>query len=80
MNVSSPLGRWSWSLSLACALAAVACGEDGVTPSCPELPLYDASDPETLNDPEIQEAINRAVREHCVTPRAGEVTGAAGSP
>jgi len=68
------------ALAIAGALLAVACGEDGVTPNCPELPLYDASDPETLEDPEIQAAIERAIREHCVTPRAEEVTGAAGSP
>jgi hypothetical protein len=67
-------------MALAAALFAVACGEDGVTPSCPELPLYDVSDPETLNDPEIQEALEAARRKHCVTLPADEVTGAAGSP
>ncbi len=79
MKASSLLGR-SWWLSLCVALAAVACGEDGVTPSCPELPLYDVSDPDALDDPEVQKALDRAVREHCVTPPADEVTGSAGSP
>lgn len=80
MNSRSFSGRSPWWFALAGALLAAACGEDGVTPNCPELPLYDVSDPETLEDREIQTAIQRAVREHCVTPRAQADTGAAGSP
>jgi hypothetical protein len=57
-----------------------ACGEDGVTPNCPELPLYDARDPDSANDPEILAAIQRAERQNCATPRAEAETGAAGAP
>lgn len=80
MKVSSFLGRALGWFALAGALFAVACGEDGVTPSCPELPLYDASDPDALSDPDVRDAVNRAIREHCVTPLGKEVTGSAGSP
>lgn len=80
MKPPSCSGRSLWSFAVAGALLAVACGEDGVTPNCPELPLYDVSDPEALEDPDVKAALDRAIREHCVTPRAGEVQGAAGSP
>lgn len=80
MHSTSSSGRWLWSFAVAGALLAAACGEDGVTPSCPELPLYDVSDPEALEDPEVEAAIDRAIREHCLTPPADEVTGAAGNP
>jgi hypothetical protein len=57
-----------------------ACGEDGVTPNCPELPLYDARDPASANDPEILAALERAERQNCRTPRTERETGAAGAP
>jgi hypothetical protein len=81
--MNTPKSKHARPVLLAAILGAavtLACGEDGVTPNCPELPLYDARDPATLNDPEIQAALERAERQNCATPRAEEETGAAGAP
>jgi hypothetical protein len=53
-------------LSALC-LALVACGEEGVTPDCPPLPLYDVRDAGWVNDPEITEARAAAVDAGCLT-------------
>jgi hypothetical protein len=51
----------------ASSLALVACGEDGVTPDCPPLPLYDIHDASWVDDPEIAEARAAAIDAGCLT-------------
>jgi hypothetical protein len=70
------LGRRRWSLLgaallgllFALCLALVACGEDGVTPNCPPLPLYNIHDENWLDDPDVQEARAEAIDAGCLTP------------
>ena len=45
----------------------VACGEDGVTPDCPPLPLYNVRDDAWLTDDDIQEARAAAIDAGCLT-------------
>ena len=57
---------------LAIAKLVVACGEDGTTPNCPELPLYnvreDVDEAGVLKDPTKKAAFDDAVSKNCVTP------------
>ncbi|HEX3777574.1 MAG TPA: hypothetical protein VHV51_24060 [Polyangiaceae bacterium] len=77
-----------------CAVGAVAsCSEDGVTPNCPALPLYqtyplgDASRPDALSGDSgaADEARNAAIAAGCLTgpngfvPNTGGSSGAGGS-
>ena len=65
--------RWSLfgagllGLLVALCFALVACGEEGVTPDCPPLPLYDVQDASWVNDPEIAEARAAAIDAGCLT-------------
>jgi hypothetical protein len=56
---------------LAVAKLVVACGEDGTTPNCPELPLYnireDVDEAGVLKDPTKNAAFDAGVSKHCVT-------------
>ncbi len=63
----SLLGAALLGLLVALSLALVACGEDGVTPDCPPVPLYDVRDDASLTDADIQEARAKAVDAGCMT-------------
>ena len=63
----SLLGGAVLGLLSALGLALVACGEEGVTPDCPPLPLYDVRDASWVNDPEITEARAAAIDAGCLT-------------
>ena len=45
----------------------VACGEEGVTPDCPPLPLYNVHDESWQDDPEVAEARAKAIDAGCLT-------------
>jgi hypothetical protein len=68
-----PRRRWSLlgaallGLLVALCFALVACGEDGVTPDCPPLPLYDIHDESWQDDPDVQEARAAAIDAGCLT-------------
>lgn len=49
------------------ALAAVACGENGQTPTCPALTLYDVNAAGAATDPKIVAERARAVDAGCMT-------------
>ncbi|HTQ07246.1 MAG TPA: hypothetical protein VMI54_25490 [Polyangiaceae bacterium] len=49
------------------ALAAPGCGENGQTPTCPELSLYDINSPDAANDPKIVAERAAAVDAGCMT-------------
>ncbi len=49
------------------ALAAPGCGENGQTPSCPELSLYDINSPDAATDPKIVAQRAAAVDAGCMT-------------
>jgi hypothetical protein len=65
--------RWSLvgatllGLLVALCLALVACGEEGVTPNCPPLPLYNIHDENWLSEPGVAEARADAVDAGCLT-------------
>lgn len=63
---------------VACLFAAAAsCSTDGVTPTCPALPLYDAA---TANSPDVQAALAEAVKAGCATaPQGGSASTAPSS-
>ena len=63
---------------VACLFAAAAsCSTDGVTPTCPALPLYDAA---TANSPDVQAALADAVKAGCATaPQGGSASTAPSS-
>jgi hypothetical protein len=64
----SVLGATLVGLLGALCLALVACGEDGVTPDCPELPLYDIRDAGWADSREIRAARAEAIDAKCITP------------
>jgi hypothetical protein len=49
------------------ALAAPACSEDGHTPTCPPLSLYDLNAPDAATDPKVVAERERAVDAGCMT-------------
>lgn len=53
----------------------VACGADGYTPDCPELPRYDVRQPLSA---EAQAKLRAAAAKGCITPPAGLIDAAAG--
>ena len=65
--------RWSLvgaamlGILVALSFVLVACGEDGVTPDCPPLPLYNVRDDAWLTDDDIQEARAAAIDAGCLT-------------
>jgi hypothetical protein len=70
-------------LALLAAFGAFAlfsgCSEEGVTPKCPELPLYDIQKQvESGIDPAIQQQRELAAAQDCVT-LAGDATGTGGA-
>jgi len=66
------------SLALAAALggALAACGEVGVTPDCPPLPLYSVRDAGWRTDPEVLDARAAAVDAGCLTELGDAQPGA----
>ena len=64
---STLLGASAVGLFCSVCLALVACGEEGVTPDCPPMPLYDVQDAAWREDPEILEARAAAVDAGCLT-------------
>lgn len=52
---------------LVAASAITACGEDGITPRCPALPLYDPQETGPREDPALRAELDEAVREGCAT-------------
>jgi hypothetical protein len=66
---------WLWASASAGALVLVACGEDdGKTPSCPDLALYDIHNP----SPDDVAARAAAEAKGCVTGAGDASTGSAG--
>ena len=63
----SLLGAALLGLLVALSLVLVACGEDGVTPDCPPLPLYSIHDDAWLTDTDVQEARAKAIDAGCMT-------------
>jgi hypothetical protein len=63
----SLLGAALLGLLLALSFVLVACGEEGVTPDCPPLPLYNVRDDAWLSDADIQEARAEAIKAGCMT-------------
>jgi len=69
-----PPARRGWSfagaailgLLFALGLVAVACGEDGVTPDCPTIPLYNIHDEDWLEGVAGHRA--EAIDAGCLTP------------
>ncbi len=49
------------------AFAAAGCGENGRTPTCPALSLYDVNAPDAATDPKIVAERERAVDAGCMT-------------
>lgn len=61
------------------ALAGAACSDEATTPDCPDLPLYDVSNPAALT-PDVIQARSRAVNANCMTAIAAPAgTGGGGS-
>jgi hypothetical protein len=63
----SLLGAALLGLLAALSFVLVACGEDGITPDCPPLPLYDIHDDAWQTDADIQEARAKAIDAGCMT-------------
>ncbi|HEX6273927.1 MAG TPA: hypothetical protein VFZ53_12855 [Polyangiaceae bacterium] len=61
------LGAAALGLLVASSAALVACGEDGVTPDCPAMPLYNVRDDAALADADVAEARAAAVDAGCLT-------------
>jgi hypothetical protein len=62
--------RWILSLGIAVLAGAivVACGEDGESPLCPDLGLYDIGNAGERNSPERAQERAEAVDAGCLTP------------
>ena len=78
-----PLLLLAPAVGLATAVLGVACGgEDGVTPSCPEPPLYNVREPDVLDDDDIEEARRAAIEAGCMTAlgEAAAPQGQGGAP
>jgi hypothetical protein len=82
------LSRVSGVLALLAAasvapLWAVACAEEGETPSCPEQKLYDITDPNASRDPAVEAARKAGIDAGCTTPigsaTSGTLPGSGGS-
>jgi hypothetical protein len=56
--------------------ALVACGEEGVTPDCPPMPLYDVRDDASLADAGVAEAREAAIEAKCLTAPGNAEPGA----
>jgi hypothetical protein len=59
--------RLSCLVAIATAAVLPACGGNGDTPSCPDLPIYDIRDEDQRNDPDVQDALQQAADEGCAT-------------
>ena len=58
---------WAALFGVACAGLVAGCGEEGVTPDCPQVPLYNVREPDVLEDPDIQQARSEAIDAGCLT-------------
>jgi hypothetical protein len=63
----SLLGAALLGVLISLSFALVSCGEDGVTPDCPPLPLYNIRDDAWQSDADIQEARAEAIEAKCLT-------------
>jgi len=68
------------TLSVLTGLALAGCSDEGTTPDCPPLPLYDVSDPAALT-PAIKQQQAEAVLRGCMTAvgNTGGTGGAGGT-
>ena len=55
-------------LATVASVVFVACGEDGESPSCPELTLYNIGNAGERNSPDVAEERAKAVDAGCMTP------------
>jgi hypothetical protein len=56
----------AFAIAAPCLIAS--CGEEGETPNCPPLELYDITDPEQSQRPDVVAAREAAAEAGCVTP------------
>jgi hypothetical protein len=73
-------GKARPALWVTAAVAAIfGCTEDGVTPACPDLTLYDVRDPDAAAAPDVIAEREEAARRGCITlaGSAGRVRDAA---
>jgi len=58
-------------------LLVIACGEEGETPDCPALELYDITDPDAFSAAGVRNAREEAIRRGCLTPAGTATSGPA---